>query len=144
MARKILQLNPVLIVIDEPERNPDRVTLGGVKSVGIPQVGDKGETLGAATVQVSRSISRKPHYPDEEKIYRHAVRRFETTVFPNMPGYKWCSACGEWVSVKGYSEDKRNRDGYQTQCKECRAAHARLMYWHQKNTATPTKLPIAA
>lgn len=137
MSRKILQLEPVLIVIDEPESNPDRITLGGVKPVGIPQVSDKGVVLGSSTIQVSRSISRKPHMVDEQKAYRHAIRRFETTVFPNMPGYRYCSGCGEWVSEKGFSPRADSRAGFASHCKECRAEHARKMYWAAKHTALP-------
>lgn len=137
MARKIIQFLPELIVIDEPEPNPDRVTLGGTKSIGIIQVNDKGSLLGTTSVQVSRSISRQPRMTDEKKAYRHAMRRFETTVFPNMPGYKYCSGCGDWVILKGFTADKRNRDGYQSHCKECHAAHEKMMYWHRKHTAIP-------
>lgn len=129
-----IQINPI-IYLDTPEPDPDKITLGGVKPIGVSQHADDGELLGAATVQVSRSTKRKPRYVDEEKVYRHAVRRFETTIFPNMPGYKYCSACGEWVSIKGYSPNTGNKDGLQSWCKECRAQHARYMYWQQKNTA---------
>lgn len=137
MSRKIIQLEPVLLVIDEPESNPDRVTLGGVKPVGIAQVSDKGDELGFATVQVSRSINRQPRYTDEKKAYRHAIRRFETTIFPNMPGYKYCSGCGEWVKNEGFSPRPDTTDKMASHCKECRAEHARMMYWHKKHTALP-------
>jgi hypothetical protein len=133
-----------IIYLDDPPDYPDRITLGGVKPFGVPTVSDDGKRKESSVIQVSRGmLSRQPRMTDEAKAIRRE-RRFGTTIIPGVKGYKWCSACGDWVEVKGFSEDRRNHDGYQNHCKECRAAHARMVYWHQKNSAPPAKLPMAA
>ncbi len=122
-----------VIYLDEVKDTPDRITLGKVKTIAVEQ--DGGEQV---IVQISKGmISRQPRATDEKKAYAREMRRFETTIYPNKPGFKYCSACGEWVKNNGFREDKRNRDRLQSHCLECQAARARFIYWQKKYTAIP-------
>ena len=122
-----------VIYLTEVKDTPDRITLNKVKTLPVEQ--DGGEK---AVIQISKGmISRQPHATDEKKAYTKEMRRFETTVYPNKPGFKYCTQCGEWVSMKGFSPKSDNRDGLHSHCKECRAEHERMMYWRRKHTGIP-------
>ena len=109
----------------------DRVSLGGVKPV---QVGSQDtHNPEISVIQTGRSIRRQPR-----DMYNppNIIDIFD--INPNIrmipAGKKWCSACGDWVDRKGFSEDRRNHDGLQSHCKSCRAEHARKMYWAAKES----------
>lgn len=120
-----------IIYLDEVKDTPDRVTLNKVKTIPVEQDGGL-----STVVQISKGmISRQPHATDGNKAYAKEMRRFETTIYPNKPGFKYCTQCAEWVSIKGFSPKSDNRDGLHSHCKECRAEHERLMYWNRKHTA---------
>ena len=109
----------------------DRVSLGGVKTVSVGGEDRHNPTI--SIVQTGRSIKRQPR-----DMYNppNVIDIFD--INPNIrmipAGKKWCSACGDWVDRKGFSEDPRNHDGLQSHCKSCRAEHARKIYWAAKET----------
>ena len=43
-----------------------------------------------------------------------------------MTDAKWCGSCGELKPHYDFTVDRRNRDGYHSYCKTCRAADARV------------------
>ncbi len=112
----------------------DRVSLGGVKTVQIGSEDRINPTF--SVIQTGRSIKRQPR-----DLYNppNVIDIFDLNPGIKMipPGKKWCSTCGEWVKVEGYSPDKRNRDGLHSSCKMCRAEHARKIYWAAKHTGVP-------
>lgn len=123
-----------------PEHNPDMITIGGVIYKDILQYDDEGKELGVASVQFSHSINRTPRLlntaGDEKK------RRFEVSSFANVPGFKWCSCCGEWVEVKGFSPNDDNRDGLQSHCKDCRNKHAKKTYQSRRKDKLGIRLSV--
>lgn len=127
-------VNPrnVIVLEPEPKGSPDRLTIAGVKAVNV--FNDAGELSGA--VQISHGmVSRAPKLPASGQPDKK--RRFETTPYPNVPGYKWCSHCDEWVIKDGFGADNRNRDKLKSWCQECLAAHRKYIRWQEKHTAIP-------
>lgn len=88
-----------------------------------------------AYVQKSGFANRQPR---EIEVWEHLISGVKPTddraplIFDTPQGMKWCSRCGDWVSVRGFSPDLRNRDGLQSWCKTCRAEHKRKLYWDAK------------
>lgn len=82
-------------------------------------------------VVVQRRFTRDPRLTkladeSEMRLLQRLNRAQSNTLIFEVPKeMKWCSSCGDWVSHKGFSPDKRNIDGLQAHCKQCRADHAR-------------------
>lgn len=88
-----------------------------------------------AHVQKSGYSSREPRGVDMWSHMVRSVRNFEPMIFEAPANTKWCSCCGDWVNVNGFSPDKRNRDGLHVWCKTCRNDHERRRYWAGKQVA---------
>lgn len=96
----------------------------GTKPITVEQVTGNGKPY--AEVFSSRVWSHEPQPLDKP------IPRFKPLIFPNQPGKKMCSWCGDWREFKHFSGDKRNRDGLQSQCKFCHAERERKRYWERK------------
>lgn len=84
-----------------------------------------------STVTLSRVPMREPKNPD----WQGAPEVFKPLQFMPQLGMKWCCHCGDWVSKKGFSPNKGNRDGLQSWCKECRNEYRRKVYAGGKQSA---------
>lgn len=106
----------------------DRVTRAGVKSVAVGSEDRHNPQVSVVQVQMGGNRQPRDFYYEPSNI----STLFEPEIHLIPVGKKWCSACGEWVDKKGFTADKRNRDGLQSHCKSCHAAHERMMYWLRK------------
>lgn len=105
----------------------------------VSRAGVKSEAVGTNVVQVQLGGQRQPI--DRVTVPKIVPFYPEITLIPK--GTKWCSHCGDWVKVEGFSPHKGNRDGLQSWCKSCRAEHARYLYWQEKDTAMPPSIKAA-
>jgi hypothetical protein len=107
----------------------DCVTLK-TKMVAVEQAGFKPPY---AWVTTSRVINRNPALQDAEAAMVRAINAAKRTIiYPNQPGYRYCSGCAEWVAVENFSPKATMHDKLHSHCKPCRARHAKRMYWLQK------------
>ena len=97
---------------------------GGTKPYWIAQ--EDGKPNPSVEIEGSRIWWRQPRPLDA------VIRRQKTIIYPNQPGYKWCSHCAEWVERLNFAENKSLRDGLQKWCRPCANRHARRMYWLSK------------
>lgn len=88
-----------------------------------------------AVVQQSGFKRRKPAEVNEWAHLIRSIKNFEPTIFEAPKESKWCSNCGDWVSKRGFSPDRRNHDGLHVWCKTCRNDMERRRYWAGKQAA---------
>lgn len=108
----------------------DCITLGGKHSIMVPQ--EDGNWPPFASVQASNTVNRDPsrHLVSDDRLLRMAA---QPQVREQVPGYKWCSNCGDLVKAEGFSLDPHSRDGRHTICKTCRNEQARRWYALRKS-----------
>ena len=105
----------------------DRVTLD-TKPFYVPQ--EDGRPNPFAEIIGSRVWQRQP------RLLETPIPRWRgAIIFPNQPGKKWCSVCGDWIDKQQFSPKADTFDKLHPYCKACRARHARRMYWAAKETA---------
>lgn len=124
------------IIIDRPavdDYGLDGITTK-VKSISVYQ-GVIGGHHEFAVVQKSGRATRQPVEVNEWAHLIRSIKTFEPMIFETPKDSKWCSSCGDWVSKRGFSPDKRNHDGLHVWCKTCRNDMERRRYWSGKQAA---------